>query len=279
MIGMDAMYSELYRKLSDACCCITVFIDEEKISEGTGFAFRRDGQVITAAHVVTGRVPIRDDDFSDPDVRVYAKFPRRELLEYRTAFRGITIMVKGFSSPIQIDQAILVPKDGVFTDFPFLPAQTKPPQLGEEVFCAGYSDEIEVPFRVNRILENGIKGREEFLRAMKMGYLADMTGPLIKRAVIGNICRVVAESSTQGISLQCDVFYADCAMHSGASGGPVVNAQGEAVGIITKRAVTSVSQSDASNLSVPSGATVGVSFQALDAACKHVAIHGAQHLC
>ena len=54
-------------------------------------------------------------------------------------------------------------------------------------------------------------------------------------------------------------------MHSGASGGPVINKSGDAVGIITQRAVTSASQKEAPSLSIPSGSTVAISIQPLKA--------------
>lgn len=32
------MLEELYKRISPACCYITIFLDDEKISEGTGFS-------------------------------------------------------------------------------------------------------------------------------------------------------------------------------------------------------------------------------------------------
>ena len=54
-------------------------------------------------------------------------------------------------------------------------------------------------------------------------------------------------------------------MHSGASGGSMINKSGDAVGIITQRAVTSASQKEALSLSIPSGSTVAISIQPLNA--------------
>lgn len=53
------MNPEVLQRIADACCYITVFVDEEKVSDGTGFAYTATGEVLTAAHVVTGRWPIR----------------------------------------------------------------------------------------------------------------------------------------------------------------------------------------------------------------------------
>ncbi|EHK9578220.1 hypothetical protein HJA67_004631 [Vibrio parahaemolyticus] len=59
-------------------------------------------------------------------------------------------------------------------------------------------------------------------------------------------------------------MHLDNGMHSGASGGPVVNMSGDVVGIITQqRAVTKASQSEVPSLVVPSGSTVAISLKPL----------------
>ena len=81
----------------------------------------------------------------------------------------------------------------------------------------------------------------------------------------GRFTHRVINASNSNIDLSCDIFYLDNAMHSGASGGPVINKSGDAVGIITQRAVTSASQKEAPSLSIPSGSTVAISIQPLKA--------------
>ena len=80
------MFVELYKRVSPACCYITVFLGHEKISDGTGFAYSPNGEVLTAAHVVTGRWPIHHADYKDPDLKIYCKFPERPLAEYKVLF-------------------------------------------------------------------------------------------------------------------------------------------------------------------------------------------------
>ena len=150
--------------------------------------------------------------------------------------------------------------------FPFEPFTIGvPPRLGEEIFFAGYSDELESPFRVERLLKPETSGAREFLEAMQRGYRADMTGPLVKRGVIGNARKICTSEAATNMEIECEVFYADNSMHSGASGGPFVNRRGQAVGVIVQRATTSAAQSSDPSLLVPSGSTVGLGLQTIPA--------------
>lgn len=258
------MYESLYHQISNACCCITVFLGDELIGEGTGFAISSDGAVFTAAHVVTCRMPIRESDYKDPAVKIYAKFPGIPLLEYRAAICGINITVDSFSEPVQIDQALLFPVHQI--QVPLTPFTIgEPPKLGEEVFFAGYSDELELPFRVDRLLKPETIGASEFFKAMQQGYRADMTGPMIKRGVTGNVRRIYVSEAATNTEIECDVFYVDNSMHCGASGGPVVSCSGLAIGVIVQRATTSASQSSDPKLLVPSGSTVALGLQTVQA--------------
>lgn len=258
------MYESLYQQISQACCCITVFLGEELLGEGTGFAISQDGAVFTAAHVVTCRMPIRESDYKDPAIKIYAKFPGVPVLEYNVSICGIHISVDSFTEVVQIDQALLFPAQPV--QFPFAAFTIgSPPRLGEEVFFAGYSDELELPFRVDRLLKPETTGATGFFQAMQRGYRADMTGPMIKRGVAGNVRRIGTVEAATNIEIECEVFYIDNSIHCCASGGPIVNRNGLAVGVIVQRATTSASQSSDPNLLVPSGATVGLGLQTIPA--------------
>ncbi|WP_159086404.1 trypsin-like peptidase domain-containing protein [Burkholderia mayonis] len=136
------------------------------------------------------------------------------------------------------------------------------PRLGQRVFLAGYSEELRLPFDVDRLLSSEMQGADAFKSTMDKGYMADMTGPLIKQGHIGNLRRIVVEVAGRG-TLECDVMYIDNAMHSGASGGPVFNERGEAIGILSQRAVTSVEYGADGRAHVPSGCTVAISLAPL----------------
>lgn len=266
----NPLFRSLYENVSRACCFVSVFLNEENISKGTGFAIRPDGQVVTAAHVVTGRMPIRHDDYTDPRARIFCKFAGLPAIEYSVVVCGITVAVPQFRSPVQIDQALLRPKEAIDGGVPHMTAVPFPPALGEEVFLAGYSDELELPFAVDQLIRSETHGADEFFREMERGYLADMTGPLIKHGVVGNTRRIVAENTAEAVRLECDVFYVDNSMHYGAIGGPVFNRSGVAVGVITQRAVTEAHQKSGDRVTIPSGATVALGLQPLELVCRRI---------
>lgn len=253
------MRSKIVERIERACCYITVFSGDELVSEGTGFAYTDTGEVLTAAHVVTGKWPIRHADYKDPDQIIYCKFPGVPPAEYRVFFCSIDIQVEAFTGPVQIDISVLLPKEKFSFPVAFLPASVIPPCLGEDVLMAGFSEEVELPFNVDRILQEDYPGAEKFRDAMRIGYMADMSGPLMKSGMVGNVRRVMAENSHTGDKLECDVMYIDNAMHPGASGGPVVNGDGVAVGVVSQRAVTRVDVGE-KRVSVPSGCTVALSL-------------------
>lgn len=259
------MYKKIYERISSACCAIIVFDEGEVVSEGTGFAINAEGQILTAGHVAFGQWPVDVTKYRDRDTKIFAKFPGIPEYECKVAIRGLEIRVPAFKEPIHIDFAALVPTGTVPTAVPFLPTRILSPDLGEEVFVAGYSEELEIPFLVDKLLRRDVSGVAEFQQAMARGYIADMTGPLIKRGVIGNTRGIYAQESESGRTIFCEVFFVDNGMNSGASGGPVVNASGEAIGIITKRAITSAFQRDQPNLDVPSGSTIAISLHPLQA--------------
>jgi hypothetical protein len=238
-------------------------LGKECISEGTGFSYSPNGEVLTAAHVITGRWPIQYADYKDPTLRIFCKFQSRPVAEYSVFFCGIDIDVFGFLDRVQVDMAILLPEQFHSNAPIHLPALLEQPKLGQRVFLAGYSEELEIPFKVEKLLKPEMNGVQEFLDAMQKGYMADMTGPLIKHGYVGNLRRIVAQNNTLGEQIECDVMYIDNSMHPGASGGPVFNEEGSAIGIISQRATTTVEVGKEGKVAVPSGCTVAISLAPL----------------
>lgn len=251
------MYEQLYLNILNSLCSITVYLDGECISEGSGFAISEDGAVLTAAHVLTARTPILERDYTDPGMRIVVKFANIDAIEYSVGICAINIPPRPGSELVQIDQALIFPRTPLST--PLRPLTLGPaPRLGEEVFFGGYSDELQLPLQIDALVATEAPDIT-FGVSVRRGHNSDITGPIIKRGVVGNFLNTVTENAATGIQIECAVFYLDNGIHSGASGGPIVNRAGLAVGVIVQRAVTNASQSSAIGLEVPSGSTVGLS--------------------
>ena len=258
------MYKDLYEEIQQPCGFVTVFLDDEVVSEGSCFTVAPDGSVITAAHVVTGRWPIKVEDNADPRVRIFIKFPQKPLLKYKVAVGVFQVEAPVFKEGIQLDIAVLVPVDAKEAQpFEYLSVNVRKTSLGlgQKVFLAGYSDDLCLPFGLERIVDPAVEGVPEFLAAMQTGYIADMMGPLVKSAYVGNLRRIVASNAKTKIEV--DTFYLDCGIDCGASGGPVVDEAGEVLGVIIQRGVTDAGQRDYPNLRVPSGSTLCLSLKPL----------------
>lgn len=248
------MYHLLYEHIAKACCAIRVLEDDEEISTGSGFAFMDNGHIITAAHVVHGDFPVNLAKYANRPTKILVKLPGFPEFECTATVPLIEIHVVQFNTPLQLDFAILVPNSELPFKVPFLFPKVIPPRVGQEVFMAGYSEELVVPFNIDKLLSVGA--------SVDLGHKSELTGSLIKRGVIGNI-RGIKASDNSGRSIECSVFFVDNAMHRGSSGGPIVDDHGDVIGINTKRAVVSASQSEAPNLEVPSGCTIGITLDLL----------------
>jgi hypothetical protein len=257
------MHQRVCRHIRNCCYSIKVFLDDELISEGTAFSFLASGELLTAAHVITGRFPIRQTDVRDSRVSIYGQAPGSSHGQYSVEFCGIAIEAAEFTHPLQVDIGVLTPKVKPSNPVPFLSTLvSRSPEVGEQVLIAGFSEEVELPFRVDRAIDRSLPGTPEFLRAMRLGYEAQMGNLMIKSAMIGNVRSFEASSSQTQESVNGDVFYMDNSLHFGASGGPVVTTSGEAIGIVSERAVTDASTGGQVQ-KVPSGSTVAISARTL----------------
>jgi hypothetical protein len=135
------------------------------------------------------------------------------------------------------------------------------------LFFAGYSDEIEFPFGVDRLIPANTVGIERFRREYSYGIRQIVSGPMIKSGIVGNSILLTAKSAPANVSVTA--FYLDNQIHSGASGGPIVTRDGVVKGIIVKRAMTSTSDKEGTSIAIPSGSTMGISLDVLTALSRH----------
>lgn len=127
---------------------IKAYENGELYSEGSAFCFNPNGMLITAAHVVTGRLPIRKKDYKGENIKITGRTKKGKLLEYRTVICGIKINWPDgpLKEPLEIDLAILEPVEKP-SSVPFLEIENSNMPVGTEVLMAGYPDELELPLQ------------------------------------------------------------------------------------------------------------------------------------
>ena len=226
---------------------------ETSIGIGSGVAINAKGDLLTAAHVVTGRIPIRRDDIFDFTVIIVAKTKTGTFIRYHPVRCGIGIQNPLMKEPVTIDIALLRPVAEQM-NVPFLQLNREPVKVGLEVLMAGFPDDMELPLSFDQALD---KERPDVRSLLPGLQIARHQLLMVKSGMIGFENRVVLSDGK--LTLDGQVFYVDNQLQTGASGGPVVNQNAEIVGIITQRAITSVPYQETPNLRVPSGSTVAIS--------------------
>lgn len=219
--------------------------------------------------MITGRTPIRDEDWQDPQVKILARTVEGDFLRYEPFLCGITIKFPGpLKEPLQVDLALLRPAKPRSGIEHLLVAAERWPAVGTRVLMAGFPDEMEAPLLwtkainmehppIKETAEETLKnvdriGRALMLKSGMVGYVGDLS---------------FDPDGTGEKTFDIGVYYVDNAMHSGSSGGPVVDERGLVIGTITKRAVTVVPfpELERPNKEVPSGSALAVStFSVLD---------------
>jgi len=246
---------DLYQHIGRCIAHLVVFDNGDVISEGTGFAFSADGCLMTAAHVVAGGFPVKKGEVDQASRTIIAFFVNqgRQIL-YKPAICPVQIDGSGLDKPLQLDVAVLMPTEKPQSDLSFLTTSIEPPKLGDAMYFGGYSDEVEMPFLVDRSLSPRTEGLDVYHRAIATGIKARMAGPIIKHGMVGNV--VEGRGSREGnLVIKQTAFYLDNQVHYGASGGPIVGRDGVARGVISKRMVTT-----ANGTEVPAGSTLGLGF-------------------
>ena len=86
---------------------------------------------------------------------------------------------------------------------------------------------------------------------------------MIKSGIVGYRSNFTLNDTSNNAVYNGNIIYMDNVMHSGASGGPVVDLKGTLIGIITERAITSVPFEENPKLKVPSGSAVAISAKTI----------------
>ncbi len=254
---------EIAQKLNESVVGIYVFAGKECISRGSGFLFNNEGLVFTAGHVVNNGRPFTPTELKDPTLKIWVKIKGLPPVEYYQAVPSLSITSTAFTEKIVIDLAALAPKQPHTKQTPFLTTLIRAPIVGEDVTLAGFSDELYLPFNFPQRLRSSLTGFDTFNSARELGYDVELGTLMIKSGIVGSSTGYeFAGTSSQ---VKGWIFFVDNGMHSGASGGPVVDENGDVIGVITERAITRLAHGPQPDLQVPSGSTHAMTLEPLTA--------------
>ncbi len=226
MIGIERKF--LLNKLKDVIYSIFVFEGDEIVSKGTGVCIHKDGFILSALHVVTSFFPFNHEDLLADDIKIIAiSGSGREIELEKEPFNYIQpIKNDFFENSTYIDLVVLKPKLKAF--FNSISYSRSKVELGEDVILGGYPEDSGAPFQfTNRLRDNHKQEQKNNLWKFERSLM-------FKRGMVGYTCPFKINN------IEGDLFYIDTELHSGGSGGAVVNYKGELIGIITMRAIINV---------------------------------------
>jgi hypothetical protein len=176
---MDTINYSIF--LEEVTYDVEVLLNGELISSGSAVAINRDGDLVTAAHNIV-RLNHVQEDAKEKGVIIYARSKRSNYFQYRILACAPSIGFAVLREPIVIDLAIIRPIIKNITEN-YLEIGNILPILGEPVLMAGFSDELELPFNFDKLLDTSneeIKGQ-----LAKLPYSKRML--MIKSGIIGCI--------------------------------------------------------------------------------------------
>ena len=224
-------------RIVKATCHIIVIHEQKVVSAGSGVLIE-GGKLLTAGHVVfqrVGRIYPGDLMLRGPE----GPIPRPPL-----NFLGFPAINVGLPQLVRP-----VPLDITLSDFPGIPAGMQPLPLakeiaprGTEVLIAGFTDEIPLAADLDwslEVMNPDMNSARDYLDELGNHFVR---APMVKRAMIGCTTKVEVKDERGGIAMEAASYVLDNDLTYGGSGGPVMNLQGELLGIVTRRATTSARQ-------------------------------------
>lgn len=250
---------EIAALLDETTYTIDIFRSEKDYEEtnvyksGSGVAINASGDLITAAHVLA----IEPKDLTGKEI-IIARTEASSPASYGIVLSGITINLPLLRAPLQVDLAYLrphIPRQNL----PFLKVKKELSPIGTMVLMAGYPNEVEPPLSFDNYIDYTLPVlmNPDHETAKKLNAIRKQS--LIKSGMIG-YAKASSFNLTDGNKFTVGAYYIDNGMHSGASGGPVVNMQGELIATIIQRAFTSTIFSE---FPVLSGSTLAISSWAI----------------
>lgn len=249
---------EICKKLEKIVVKVAVFDGKILKSTGTGVVIRKDGILLTANHVIENYKSL-----SDPKIVIVAKSNKEKALhlEYEPVFADVSLdmQMPQFLAPLEIDLAILRPKNKADFEFDFILLDDEIVPVGTDVIMAGFPDEVKLPLDFASKLDfsnKELKGKETDINQALSFFMALR---MVKSGMVGAMHRITLNSkfNSKIINIKGASYWIDNVCTFGASGGAVVNSDCKLVGIMCQKAMTQFLP----QIDIPSGSTMALSHK------------------
>lgn len=232
------------------------------LSAGTGVVVEEDGTLITAKHVIESELGIYHG-------KILVRGINTEQIEYQPVIHGFgfDINQSEFIEPISIDLTILKPVKKL-SGVEYIKLFNGIAEIGTDIIMAGFPDDVKLPFDFIEKLKTENPEIIKVKDAIDSRFDYYFRQLMFKSGMVGHCQKIhlnncdVSKLKINGldkINVLGATYWIDNQLTYGGSGGPIINLNGELLGIICEKALTKSKIPGISKL--PSGTGMGLSHQ------------------
>jgi V8-like Glu-specific endopeptidase len=252
----------IIQNIKESIVRIVVVSEYSVISEGTGTIINPKGWVLTAFHVVD---MIPDHIRFNKHFAIYC-FTTEGKMEYRLSTSEIVWQLPLMGKKpynMVVDLAILTPfREIIFNRYLSPILENINIKEGENLLMVGYSEETPDYIDYQKIIQSQymkLNQQQRFENDIMRGSLKP---PTYKSGIVSHTTHFYIGNP----STHYQIIHMDNGVHSGMSGGPVINSEGRLIGVITQRTVIKANVSSEGKIytfEVPSGNSIGLTLNIL----------------
>jgi hypothetical protein len=254
--------TELSKKILESTYSIFCYDHGELYSMGTAVAIHDDGTLLTAGHVITNGKELSEEEILKGDIVIFGRDSSGSIMLYRPILYNLSFILPGyFKEKIDLDIAVIKPIVQQ-NNTKCLAICKRKIDVGEDIIIGGYPDDVVFPEKIlENLIPEKINGFTD-IESLKKQVEVFNRFVIVKKCIVSKIFPFSMNGEFHGkkLNFEYDYFYFDSVLHQGASGGPVINENGELIGIVIERAIIKQYVDDyKEKIEIPSGMGIAIS--------------------